>query len=196
MKKSILALSVALGALSGVALGDPPVGTQSFADLGIPLANGSPNGNILTATTFTVGDLVSTLAQSGVFAGLPVQNFGSITFSTNKATSLVFKDGPFGTFTSTLIDPTVDTSHAGTTIAFFVVGNWTPGTFEKGAGLGPFPSDLTLSFTQTPGGSGTISDSATFSTPQQVAGVPEPGSLGLALVAFGGLGIALWRRRK
>lgn len=192
MKKWILPMMLAV---PGLALADPPVGTQSFADLGVPLANGSPTGNILTATTFTIGDLVSTLAQSGVFAGLPVQNFGSVTFSPGSMTSLNFNDGPFGRFTSTLIDPTVVPTHAGTTISLFIVGDWTPGTFEK-SGAGPFPSDLTISFTQTPGGNGTISDSATFSTPQTVAGVPEPGSLGLALVAFGGLGIALWRRRK
>jgi hypothetical protein len=194
MKKWILPMMLAVPL---VALADPvPTGTQSFADLGVPLANGSPTGNILTASLFTIGDLVSTKAQSGVFAGLPLQDFGSITFNVNKPTSFDFSDGAWGSFQSTLIDPTITTSHAGTTIAFFLVGNWTPGTFEKGAGTGPFPSDLTISFTQTPGGSGSISDSASFSTPALKASVPEPGTLGLLLASLGGLGVALWRRRK
>lgn len=187
----LLALIV-LALSSTAALADPlgpPVGTQSFADLGIPMADGSPTGNILTATSFTIGDLVSTQAQSGVFEGLPLQSFGSITFNTTLRGSFVFKDGAFGTFTSTFIDPT----HAGNTIAFFMVGNWSPGTFGRVAG-GPFPSDLTLSFTQTPGGTGTISDSATFSTPSQAASVPEPGPL--ALLALGVLGVALATRRR
>ena len=163
-----------------------PQGTQSFADLGVPEANGSPTGNILTATSFTIGDLVSTAAQSGVFEGMPLQSFGTITFNTLSRGSFVFQDGAFGTFTSTLIDPTTFTSRAGTTIAFFMVGNWTPGTFGR-AGTGSFPSDFTISFTQTPGGTGTISDSASFATPALQASVPEPGSFALFALGLAGL---------
>ena len=166
-----------------------PTGTQSFADLGIPMAGGSPTGDILTATSFTIGDLVSTAAQSGVFEGLPVQSFGSVTFNTLSRSSFVFKDGAFGSFTSTSIDPTM----TGNSITFFMVGNWTPGTFERGVKAGSFPTDLTISFTQTPGGNGTISDSATLATPAAQASVPEPGPLALLLAGLGGL---WWLRRR
>lgn len=177
----------------GTAFAEVPQGTQSFADLGIPEANGSPTGNILTATTFTIGDLVSTAAQSGVFEGMALQSFGAITFNVNSPGSLVFKDGAFGSFTSTFIDPTETVTHAGTTIAFFMVGNWMPGTQGRVSG-GPFPSDLTISFTQTPGADGVISDSATFATPAVQASVPEPATLGLLALGLGG--IWLMRRRK
>ena len=187
MKKFLIAALLPVSALAAT-----PTGTQSFADLGIPLADGSPNGNILTADSFTIGDLVTTAAHSGVFMGLPVQSFGSITFDRLVPNSLVFTDGPFGTFRSTLIDPI----EAGSSITFFVVGNWTPGSFEKGF-TGAFPSDLTISFTQTPRTDGTLSDSATFSTPAQVS-VPAPTDwLGVnALLAMGVGGVWWFTRRR
>lgn len=194
MKPSLLLLAISSVATAAL---PPPTGTQGFADLGIPEANGSATGNILDATSFTIGDLVSTAAQSGIFMGLPTQSFGSFTFNINKGTSLSFGDGPWGRFTSTLIDPTVLATHAGATVSFFVVGNWTPGTFESKAGTAPLLSDFTISFTQTPGGAvGTISDSSTFSTPAVQASVPEPGPAGLLALGVIGTAIAAWRRRR
>lgn len=185
-----------LALIPGMALAQTvPTGTQAFADLGIPMANGSPTGNILTATQFTIGDLVSTAAQSGVFTGMPLQSFGEITFNIAKRNSFDFKDGTFGEFRSTFIDPTV----TGTSITFFMVGNWTPGTQGKVAG-GSFPSDLTISFTQTPAGNGVLSDSATFSTPSAVGtSVPAPEDF-FAVNTLLGAGLAgvyyFTRRRK
>jgi hypothetical protein len=80
------------------------LGTQAFSDIGTPTADGSNTGNINTAMTFTIGDLVSTTSNTGVFAGMPTQNFGTFTMVVPSPIIqvLVFFTDVFGTFTRSL----------------------------------------------------------------------------------------------
>lgn len=161
-----------------------PVGTQGFADIGAPATD---TGNINTATVFGIGNLVSTASQSGVFAGMPTQVFGPVTFNAAVGTSLSFSDSAFGLFTSATI---VEFENDPGSVAFYVEGLWAPGTYVGGAG--PDPASMTISFTQTPAGSGAISDSATFSIPP--TGIPEPASV--SLLAAGAIGLLGRRARR
>jgi len=164
-----------------------PIGTQGMADVGTPSAN---TGDINTSTIFGIGDLMSTSASTGVFAGLPTQNFGAVSFNTGVPTSFSFGDAAFGSFTSTSIS--VAASAPGT-IAFYILGSYIPGTFP---GVGPAtPASFTLSFTQTPAHTGSISDSGTFAVPPaQNPGVPEPASI--TLLAVAGISCGLYGLRK
>ncbi len=179
--------------------GSSPVGTQAFADIGTPQAGGSATGDINTATSFMIGDLLSTTSNTGVFAGMSKQDFGAVSFNTTSQTSLSFGDSVFGTFTSTNIDEY--TNRAGT-VAFYVLGTWTPGSYNNNNTTytsGPYDASFTISFTQTPAGAGgAISDSATFSVPPSgIPGVPEPASIvmGLTGLVIGGLAYRRHRRQ-
>lgn len=179
--------------------GSVPVGTQGFADLGTPLAGGSATGDINTATSFTIGDLLSNTSGTGILAGMAKQDFGAVTFDTTSATSLTFGNSVFGTFASTNIDEY--TNKAGT-VAFYVTGTWKPGTYNNNDTTftsGPYTASFTISFTQTPAGAGgAISDSATFSVPPSgTPGVPEPASIvmGLTGLVIGGLAYGRHRRQ-
>jgi hypothetical protein len=167
-----------------------PTGTQGFADIGTPMASGSATGNINTATMFTIGDLMSTTANTGVFSGMTHQDFGSVMFDITSASSLDFGNSVFGHFASTSF---TETKMAPGVLSIFVLGEWTPGT-QGGVTGGPFMSDVTITFNQTPPFSGSISDSFTFATPAPTSSVPEPATFGL--MALGLLGLARRRRRR
>jgi hypothetical protein len=167
-----------------------PVGTLGFSDPGSPTAN---TGDINTATSFTIGDLFSSTAETGIFVGLGHQDFGAVTFSTGTSTSFSFSNSVFGTFSSTSITEAVNTPGV---VAFYILGNYTAGTVDPGTGTNP--ASFTLSFTQTPAHTGIISDSGTFSVPPaSPPGVPEPATLvlGLTSIVGGGLFHLLRRRR-
>lgn len=162
------------------------VGSQAFADLGTPVVD---TGNINTAATFTVGNLVSTSANNGYFTGLPTQIFGPLAFSPAVGSSLSFGNATFGSFLSTSISPQ---TNAPGERSFLVLGNYTAGTFNPALSPNPAPASFTISFTQTPPGTGVISNSSTLAIPP----VPEPSTLMLACVGIaGGLAIEQNRRR-
>ncbi len=164
------------------------VATQGFADIGAPTVGG---GDINSATSFSIGDLISTAANSGDLAGMPTQIFGPVSFNSTSGTSLMFgtAGGSFGMFASSSI---TEISNVAGAVAFYVLGNWTPGSFGGVTG-GPFPSSLTISFTQTPAGaSGTISNSATFSVPPSGV-IPELSTWAMMGIGFAALGFAGYR---
>lgn len=152
-------------------------GSQGFADIGTPAAD---TGNINTAGTLTIGNLISTGASVGYFTGLSTQIFGPVAFSPAVASSISFGNATFGSFLSTSI--TEQTNTAGER-SFYVLGNYTAGSFNPALAPNPAPGSMTISFTQSPAGvGGAISDSATISIPPAV---PEPSTTILA-----GIGIA------
>jgi hypothetical protein len=160
------------------------VGTQGFADVSTPTVD---TGDINTATQFTIGDLVSTSANTGVFSGLPTQFFGAVSFNVIDATSLTFGNATFGTFQSTAIDEEFNTSGG---VRFYVLGDWTSGAYG-GVTPGSYDSSFTISFTQTPAHLGSISDSATLATPPAAA--PEASTWAMMIIGFAGLGFAGYR---
>ena len=188
MKKILMPLAMAL--LSVGIMSAATVGTQGFADIGAPTGN---TGNINTSTTYALGLLLTTGSQSGDFAGMPTQIFGAETFDTAVPNSLSFGNAAFGSFTSTGF---TEISNTPGSVAFYVLGNYTTGTYplSQGASAGVAPASFTISFTQTPAGTGSISDSATFSIPPAPLGTPEPASM--VLMGSAMIGLAMIRRRR
>lgn len=192
MKKLLMPLAVALFSLGTMQAA--VIGTIGFSDIGQPLAEGSTSGDINTSTMFTIGELFSDIGGTGVFAGLPHQDFGAVAFDSGVGTSLSFSNAVFGTFTSTSIIEPVNTPGI---IGFYILGNYTTGTYAGlgGAGQGPSQASFTLTFNQTPPSDGSISDSATFSIPPATPpGTPEPASMVLMGSAL--IGLAMIRRRR
>lgn len=156
-----------------------PTGMQIFVNTGMTTAN---TGNINTATSFTFGSLTTTSVDTGVFAGMPAQTW-AVSFMPSNPAGLTFGNSLFGTFTSTSI---TETSNSPGEVSFAVVGNWTAGTVSTQSGT--FPAVFTISLTQTPWGSGLISFSASFATPDPT---PEPSSIVLVLSGLA-LGVVIW----
>jgi len=188
MVKKLTLAALLLGLVVGQARAGV-VGTQGFGDSGSPSVN---TGDINTATVFTIGDLVTTSASTGAFVGLPTQTFGPVTFDTTVATSFTFGDAAFGTFASTSIS--LATSVSGV-VGYFILGSYTPGTFVGGGAA--TPASFTISFTQTPAHTGSISDSGTFSVPPSTPpGVPEPSSMLLGVIGIGIVSACRFARRR
>lgn len=162
--------------------------TLGFSDNGVPSAD---TGDITTATTLTIGSLHSTPTGTNGFSGFVPEDFGQKSFSTTTGpnASLTFGDGPsglFGTFTSTDLSIASKTA---TSITFYVLGNYVPGTYAPNLSGA---ASMTISFTQTDGGA--ISDSSTFSVPP--APTPEPAGLVMGLTSIALSGLILLRRRR
>ena len=165
------------------------VGSQGFADLGSPVAVG---GNINTATQFTVGSLITNSASTGVFSGIPTQSFGSVSFDTTVGSSLSFGNSTFGNFASTSI---TEISNSAGQVSFYVLGNFTGGSYTGTLSPNPAPASFTVSFTQTPAGTGAISDSSTLSIPPVPSGVPEPSSIVLVGLGLASVGVVARRKK-
>ena len=165
-----------------------PTGSQGFSDLGSPSAD---TGNIDTSSTFTIGNLSTSGANAGFFSGFPAaSSFGSVAFTITSGTSLSFSNASFGSFASSSI--TEDASGPGFR-TFLVLGNYTAGSFFSSTPLIPNPASASfrIAFTQSPVGTGVISDSSTLAIPP----VPEPSTLMLACVGIAG-GLAVEQNRR
>lgn len=198
----VLTLAVVVAAIltqaTGVQAG--PVGTQGFADIGSPSAN---TANITTATTFTIGDLFTSTAQTGIFDGLSHQDVGSVTFNIGMGYngSFSFASSVLGDFTSQAIEVVSSSTSAGgssSSVSIDIVGNWLPGSYGGLSKSTVYTAVFAVSFNQAPSGTGTISDSATFSVnaPIFAAAVPEPASIVLGLTSIVGCGVGFGLRRR
>src|SRR5262249_38209023 len=101
--------------------------TLAFADTGGGMADGDPTGDIFSAKTLTIGDLVSSKSGgTGSLSGFASEDFGSVSFGTTPGanSSLSFSSSDFGSFTSTNL--TVQSVSA-TSITFYILGNYTGG---------------------------------------------------------------------
>lgn len=155
-------------------------GSIGFATPFLTTADASPTGDINTSNIFTLQNLVSTGNEAGIFTGLPLQSFGTVSFDTTITTSLHISSTEFGTFVSQNMTPISEIP------GFFnllVTGTWTPGTFNSHLTGGPFPANFRISFTQSPASTGEISFSGTMGT--SIPTVPEPGTWLLFLTGVG-----------
>lgn len=181
MKTIAFVTMLLLGAASAHA--SAITGSIGFATPLLTTADASPTGDINTSNIFTLQSLVSTGNEAGIFTGLPVQAFGTVTFDTMVTTSLHISSTAFGSFVSQNMTAISETP------GFFnllVAGTWTPGTFNSHLTGGPFPANFRISFTQSPASTGEISFSGTMGTLIPV--VPEPST---ALLFLTGIGMLL-----
>ena len=191
MIKSMLRFSfvAALMLAAGVANADS-TGSQGFADIGAPSV--SPGRDINTATQFTIGSLLTNSSSTGVFAGMPTQSFGSVSFDTTVGSSLSFGNSTFGNFASTSI---TQLSNSAGQVSYYILGNFTGGSYTGILRPNPAPASFTVSFTQTPANTGAISDSATLSIPPAPSGVPEPSSIVLVGLGLASVGVVARRKK-
>jgi hypothetical protein len=182
--RTIALATAVLGASALSANATTVTGTLSLSD-----SSPSSSGDIATATSLTIGDLVSTTGLN-YFASMSAQNFGSITFSPGTGNSLSFSSGAFGAFDSTSITQVTNISGFR---SFHVLGNWSSGTWGSG---GSGAASFDISFTQTGGPNTSISDSGTFSIPPTTtSAVPELSTWAMMGLGFIGLGLVGFRRR-
>jgi hypothetical protein len=184
----LVAFAATLLLLTGAQSQAAYVGTLNFVDIGSPTTD---TGNINTASSFTFGNLFSTVG-TGVLSAEGGMLFGSPTFTTSGTGGLSFGNASFGTFTS--ISVTEYNNSAPGSVSFYFLGNFTPGTGDPGTAT---TASFNVSFTQTPAGSGQIGDSGNFSVPP--AGgpvVPEPASFAMVAIGLGGIfAVRRFRRR-
>lgn len=185
--RTIVALLVLL--LAGVCVAQafgsvtPVTGSIGFSTPNLSEANASPTGDINTATMFTLVDFSSTNNTSGIFAHLPIQDFGTVSFTPANGTSLTIMNALFGMFTSDTFTTVTNTNGFLNLIA---QGEWASGSFNAGICKSGCDAEMRISLTQTPPMHGQISDSETLST--SFTQVPE---IPTALMFLSGIGLLL-----
>jgi len=164
------------------------IGMQGFTDSGVTTTD---TGDVSTAMTFTLGNWTTTTFGTGIFAGMPVQTFGQVSFNIADPSGFTFGNGVFGAFDAT----SVTTSPPVPNVASFSFdGLWAPGT-QGGLTGGPFPSSINVLLIQ-PGGPGSpIISNATFSVEEAETVIPEPSSFVLSLTGLAA-GVLIYRRRR
>ena len=145
------------------------IGSQGLCDIGAASATTGESdagkrkpADLNTAAIITIGNLITTGSQTGYFSGLSTRILGPIDFNATSPTGFTFGDSTMGSFSSTSIVETQNTSGAR---SFYVLGTYTAGTFNPGLTPAPAPASFLISFTQSPTGNGAISASATLSIP-------------------------------
>jgi hypothetical protein len=184
------AMAIFLSATAGLRA-DTILGTQGFdAHGGVITSN---TGDVTTATFFTFSSAGSTLNQTGIFVGMPIQAGGPLSVDVSSPTGLNFSTSVFGAFNSTSISTI---SQGSNQADFRVDGMWTPGTFSGFSGLtgGPFMADILLSFMQAGGPDTAISLSGTLTVTEPSA-VPEPSSIVMVLTGLIG-GVVMFGLRR
>lgn len=178
---------VASLAVSSTTRGAPVIGSQTlFAD-GATI----DTADLELATTFDLVDPTTGLGSGDFFplglSGLPLT---SVTLTLPYvAGSFTLSNTEWGTF---IADSLMEIPSGPGIRSFYLLGDFTPGTstdWPAGASVGE--ASLTMSFTQTGGPGSVVSWSATLASPPAPppAGVPEPGSLALAISAIAALGV-------
>jgi len=166
------------------------VGTLGFADIGSPSV--SPGTSINSATIYNIGNMVTTAAYSGIFDNIPTQILGPASFDITNGSSLIFGNDVLGSFQSSSITQIANSAGS---VSFYIVGNFTGGSFTGPTTPNPAPASFTISFTQTPANTGVISDSATLSVLPTTSNVPEPSSIVLVGLGVASVGVAARRRK-
>ncbi|RBP16844.1 putative secreted protein with PEP-CTERM sorting signal [Roseiarcus fermentans] len=186
MSPNLKSVALAVGLLAGGCAGAEAsvIGSQGFADIGTTLADGLPDGDINTATSFTIGELITNQSNDGVLTGMPMQDFGAVSFSTTSGTSLTFGNAVFGTFQST----SISAGAADPDIVYYTAdGVWTPGS--QGGVTDMRLASFAFSLTRTvSANAGSLSWSGTFAVTD--IAVPEPSTWAMMLAGLVGLGIA------
>ena len=186
-KLMTMACTVAMLVTSGVTTVQAgTIGSFSLSSLG-PVSGNNLNVTAATSFTFTTLVAVDAGATGGYFNGIPLTNLGTKTV--DSVSGFSFSNAVLGTFTASHTTFIVGLN----SIEVDVVGSYTGGTYGGVTTPNPITASAVFNFQQSSPGSA-INGSGVFNIPSAKP-VPEPSSIGLALVGLGAL-IPLARRRR
>lgn len=188
-----LAVAAALALAFGMSAKANVSGSLGFESATLTQADASPTGNVNTASLFDLMDWTTTRNDTGIFAGLPIQDLGDVMLNLKSPTGFKFGDAMIGTFNSTSI--TASSTGPGF-LDVLAVGKFDPGSIAPGSP--PATAEVRIALTQTPPATGAISASGTMSI-TSTSVVPENSTFflfGTGLLAMVGmLGIPRLRER-